>query len=311
MKKTRLVLQRLWQMVPVLIGVSLITFILAQATPGDPARLIVGPRAPESVVDEVRARYGLDKPILVQYASYLGNLGKGDWGDSIAFRTPVLGLILSRLPTTLYVAFGGLLLSVIIALVLSVIAALRPFGMVDQAVRFIATIGLGLPAYWLGIIFVLVFSVRLRWFPASGVGTSTADTVRHLVLPWFTIAIVMAPILIRNLRASLLETLQADFVVAERSKGLPERSIFLRHVLPNSLLTNLHLLGVVALYTLGLAIIIEPVFAVPGLGGLYLGSIISRDYFVIQGLTLVFAFLTILVMLVVDLLSYVVDPRIG
>jgi peptide/nickel transport system permease protein len=311
MRKTSLVLQRLWQMLPVLIGISIVTFLLAQAIPGDPVRLIVGPRAPTSVIESVRERYGLDRPVLGQYFVYLGNVLQGDWGTSIAFRTPVLGLILSRFPPTLYLVGGGLLLSAAVALLLAIGAALRQDRWVDQAVRLFSTVGLGLPAFWLGLVLSLVFAVRLGWFPASGFGEGLVDQVRHLVLPWVTIAVVMAPILVRNLRATLIEKLQADFVVAERSKGLPERSIFLRHVLPNSLLTNLHLLGVVAVYTLGIAIIIEPVFAVPGLGQLFIGSIVSRDYFVIQGLTTIFAILTIGATLAVDLLSLVVDPRVG
>jgi peptide/nickel transport system permease protein len=298
-------------MLPVLIGISVVTFLLAQAIPGDPVRLIVGPRAPTSVIESVRERYGLDRPVLAQYFVYLGNVLQGDWGTSIAFRTPVLGLILSRFPPTLYLVGGGLLLSTAVALLLAIAAAFRQDRWVDQAVRLFSTVGLGLPAFWLGLVLSLVFAVRLGWFPASGFGESLVDRVRHLVLPWVTIAVVMAPILVRNLRATLIEKLQADFVVAERSKGLPDRSIFLRHVLPNSLLTNLHLLGVVAVYILGIAIIIEPVFAVPGLGQLFIGSIVSRDYFVIQGLTTLFAILTIGATLAVDLLSLVVDPRVG
>jgi ABC-type dipeptide/oligopeptide/nickel transport system permease component len=298
-------------MLPVLIGISVVAFLLAQAIPGDPVRLIVGPRAPTSVIESVRERYGLDRPVLAQYFVYLGNVLQGDWGTSIAFRTPVLGLILSRFPPTLYLVGGGLLLSAAVALLLAIGAALRQDRWVDQAVRLFSIVGLGLPAFWLGLVLSLVFAVRLGWFPASGFGEGFVDHVRHLVLPWVTIAVVMAPILVRNLRATLIEKLQADFVVSERSKGLPERSIFLRHVLPNSLLTNLHLLGVVAVYILGIAIIIEPVFAVPGLGQLFIGSIVSRDYFVIQGLTTLFAILTIGATLAVDLLSLVVDPRVG
>jgi peptide/nickel transport system permease protein len=311
MKKTRLVLHRLWQMIPVLAGISIITFVLAQAIPGDPVRLIVGPRAPESVIASVRERYGLDRPVLIQYFVYLGNLLRGDWGTSIAFRTPVFDLILSRFTATLYLLLGGLVLSSLAGLVLSILAALKQDTWIDQAVRLFSTVGLGLPAFWLGLVLSLVFAVRLGWFPASGFGDSLGEHLHHLVLPWATIATVMAPILVRNLRATLIERLQADFVVAARSKGLPEPWIFLRHVLPNSLLTNLHLLGVVAVYILGISIIIEPVFAVPGLGQLFISSIISRDYFVIQGLTMVFSVLTILATLAVDVLSLVVDPRVG
>lgn len=310
MKKTRLVLQRLWQMVPVLLAISVITFVLAQAIPGDPVRLIVGPRASQAVIDEVRARYGLDRPVLVQYFVYLGNLTEGDWGQSIAFRTPVLELIRSRLPATLSLLVGGLALSILFAFAMALLAALNQDRWVDQVVRLFSTVALGLPAFWLGLVLLLVFAVRLRWLPATGLGHDLADNVRHLILPWVTVAIVMTPILVRNLRATLIDRGKADLVVAERSKGLPERSIFLRHVLPNSILPNLHLLGIVTVYILGISIVIEPIFALPGVGQLFIGSIISRDYFVIQGLTLVFALLTALATLAVDVLSLVVDPRI-
>lgn len=310
MTKTRLVLQRLWQMAPVLLAISVLTFVLAQAIPGDPVRLIVGPRASQAVIDEVRARYGLDRPVLQQYFVYLGNLIEGDWGQSIAFRTPVRELIAGRLPATLWLLAGGLTLATALSFVLALFAARAPDRWVDQAVRLFATVALGLPAFWLALVLSLIFVVRLGWLPASGMGQGSVDTIRHLILPWVTVAIVMAPILIRNLRATLIERGKADLVVTPRSKGLPERSIFLRHVLPNSILPNLHLLGIVTVYILGISIVIEPIFALPGIGRLYLGSIISRDYFVIQGLTLVFALLTAAATLAVDVLSLVVDPRI-
>jgi peptide/nickel transport system permease protein len=297
-------------MVPVLAIISVVTFVLVQAIPGDPVRLLVGPRAPQTVVDAVREEYGLDRPIVGQYLVYVQNLFQGDWGRSIAFRTPVLELVLSRLAPTLLLVAGGLVLSSIVAVALAMLAAVRRNTWVDQVIRVMSTVGLGLPAFWLGLALSLIFAVRLGWFPASGFGQSLGDRLPYLILPWITIAVVMFPILVRNLRASLIESATADFVVAERSKGLPERYIFLRHVLPNSILTNLHLLGVVAVYILGISIIIEPIFAIPGLGSLFIGSIIGRDYFVIQGLTLVFTLLTILVTLTVDVLSLVVDPRI-
>ncbi len=310
MKKTKLVLHSLWQMVPVLLSISIVTFVLAQAIPGDPIRLIVGPRAPQQVIDAVRERYGLDRPVLVQYFVYLGNLVEGDWGQSIAFRSPVLGLIGARLPVTLTLLSGGLIVSVVWAFVLSVLASLHEDRWIDQVVRLFSTVALGLPAFWLGLVLLLIFAVRLGWLPATGRGEGLADTVRHLILPWVTVGTVMTPILVRNLRATLIERGKADVVVAVRSKGIRERTIFLRHVLPNSILPNLHLLGIVAIYCLGISIVIEPIFALPGLGQLYIGSIISRDYFVIQGLTLVFALLTALATLSVDVLSLVVDPRI-
>lgn len=310
MKKLNLVLQRLWQMIPVLLGISVITFVLAQATPGDPIRLIVGPRAGDEVIAAIRHQYGLDQPVLVQYFVYLRNLMQGDWGRSIAFRAPVLEIVLAHLPPTLYLLLGGLVLSILPTLVLAIVAAARPDSWIDQLVRLFYTVGLGLPAFWLALVLSLVFAVRLDWFPATGLGTTFPDRLRHLVLPWATIAIVMTPILVRNLRATLLEKREADFIIAARSKGLPETYTFVRHVLPNSILPSLHLLGVIAVWTLGISVIIEPIFAIPGLGRLLISSIIARDYFIIQGLTLVFALLTIFITLAVDVLTLVIDPRV-
>ncbi len=311
MKKLRLVALRLLQLVPVLIGISLITFVLAQATPGDPVRLIVGQRATEEVIAAVRQQYGLDEPIFVQYLVYVENLLQGDWGRSIAFRGPVLDFILSRVTPTLYLVVGGLLLTILPALLLAVIAAYRQDSWIDQLIRIFYTVGLGLPSFWVALVLVLILAVHLDWFPATGFGQTFGERLYHLVLPWTAISVAMTPILLRNLRSGLLDRLHADFVVSARSKGLPERYIFLRHVLPNSILPSLHLLGVVAVWTLGFAIIIEPIFAIPGLGQLFLRSILGRDYFVIQGLTLVFAMITVLITLAVDLLTLVVDPRVS
>ena len=311
MKKLRLVALRLLQLVPVLIGISVITFVLAQATPGDPVRLIVGQRATEEVIAAVRQQYGLDEPIFVQYLVYVENLLQGDWGRSIAFRGPVLDFILSRVTPTLYLVVGGLLFTILPALLLAVIAAYRQDSWIDQLIRIFYTVGLGLPSFWVALVLVLILAVHLDWFPATGFGQTFGERLYHLVLPWTAISTAMTPILLRNLRSGLLDRLHADFVVSARSKGLPERYIFLRHVLPNSILPSLHLLGVVAVWTLGFAIIIEPIFAIPGLGQLFLRSILGRDYFVMQGLTLVFAMITVLITLAVDLLTLVVDPRVS
>lgn len=310
MRKTQLVLHRLWQFVPVLLAISLVTFLLAQAIPGDPVRLIVGPRAPDAVIESVRAQYGLDRPLPLQYLVYLQNLARGDWGTSIIYDVPVLGLIGERLLPTLWLIAGGVVLTAALAFAFAVVAARGQGRWIDHLLRFLATFGLGLPAFWLALVLVLVFAIRLGWLPATGFGESVAEHARHMVLPWVTVVVAMVPILLRNLRATLIEKGDADFVVAERSKGLGERSIFLRHVVPNAILPNLHLMGVIAVYILGISVVIEPIFAIPGLGSMYLASVQGRDYFVIVGLTLVFALLTTTVTLVVDVLTLVVDPRV-
>lgn len=310
MQRLKLLLSRLLQMIPVLLGISILTFVLAQLTPGDPTRALLGPRASQEAMEAVRTRYGLDKPILVQYGVYLKNTVQGDMGRSIMFRTPVFELIRSRMAPTLYLIAGGLLLSVTMTLFLATAAAMNPNGWIDQLIRIFGTVGLGLPSFWLAIVFILFFSVHLNWFPATGFGDTFLEHVHSIILPSVTTALAMTPILVRNLRATLLDKSEAEFVIAGRSKGLPDRNIFFRHVYPNSLLPNLHLLGVVVIYIMGGSVIMETIFNIPGLGQLFIAAIIGRDYFVVQGLTLFFAVLTIATMLIVDILSLLVDPRV-
>ena len=311
MAKARLLLSRALQLVPVLFGISILTFVLAQLTPGDPARTLLGPRASDEAVAALQRRYGLDKPILTQYALYLRNTLRGDLGRSVIYKAPVSSLIMTRMKPTLYLITGGLLLSVALTLLLATVAALYPESPVDGFIRSFGTVGLGLPSFWLAIVFVLLFSVRLNWFPATGFGDTFWSHLHHIALPSVTTALAMTPILVRNLRATLLEQKEADFVVAGRSKGLPARYVFFRHVFPNSVLPNLHLLGVVVVYVMGSSVLMETIFAIPGLGQLMLAAIIGRDYFVVQGLTLFFALLTTLATLTVDVLSLAVDPRVA
>lgn len=311
MRKTKLVLHRLWQLVPVLLAISLVTFVLAQAIPGDPIRVVIGDRAPQSVIDEVRSQYGLDRPLPVQYVLYVRNLLQGDWGPSIVYDVPVLDLISARMAPTLYLVVGGVVLTALIGFGLAAVAARRQGQLADHLLRFASTLGLAVPVFWLALVLVLVFAIRLGWLPATGFGETVSEHLRHMVLPWTTVVVVMVPILVRNLRASLIDRSDADFVTAERSKGLAERAIFLRHVVPNAILPNLHLMGVITVYILGISVVIEPIFAIPGIGDMYLASIIGRDYFLIVGLTLMFAILTTVTTLTVDVLSLVVDPRIA
>ena len=310
MSRIKLLFSRLLQMIPVLFGISILTFVLAQLTPGDPVRALLGPRASAEAVAAAERRYGLDKPILTQYAIYLRNIFRGDLGRSITYKVPVTELLLSRMTPTLYLIAGGLVLSVALTLLLSVAAALRPESFLDASIRVFGTVGLGLPSFWLAIVFVLLFSIRLDWFPATGFGEGFLGHLHHIVLPSVTTALAMTPILVRNLRATLLEKRGADFVTAGRSKGLSDRHIFFRHVFPNSALPNLHLLGIVVIYIMGASVVMETIFAIPGLGQLLITAIIGRDYFVVQGLTLFFALLMTLVTLAVDLFSLSVDPRV-
>lgn len=310
MERFRFVLFRPIQLIPVLFGVSLVSFILVRAIPGDPVRILLGTRATADVIAAVRAQYGLDEPILLQYLYFLKNLLAGEFGRSIIFKVPVLELVSQRIAPTLFLLGYAVLLAVAIAVCLAVIAALNRGRLVDQLVRVYSTAGLGLPAFWLGIVLIILFSIRLGWFPVSGYGDGFLGHLHHLFLPSFTIALALSPVLIRNLRSSLLVEMESDYVNAARSRGLPPGQIFQRHVFRNSLIPTITLLGVNLGWLIGGTVVIEQVFSVPGLGSLMVGSIFARDYMVVQGVTLVFALAVIVTNFLVDVVCVALDPRI-
>jgi peptide/nickel transport system permease protein len=310
MDRFAFVLRRPLQLVPVLIGISLVTFVLVQMMPGDPVRIMLGPRASADAIAAVRARYGLDQPILLQYGTYLLNVLRADFGQSLAFRAPVLDVILARLFPTICLLVYGLVMAIAFTVALAVAAARRPGGWVDQAVRLSCVAGVGLPSFWLGLMLIILFSLRLRLFPVSGFGESTVDVLWHLFLPALTIAIAVTPILTRNLRATLVAQSAADYAVAGRSKGLSENFVFFRHVFPNSLLPTISLLGIVVSFLIGGTVVVETVFNVPGMGQLLVRAVLLRDYFIVQGLTLFFAVGVVLTSFVVDIVTVALDPRV-
>ncbi|MEM9911208.1 MAG: ABC transporter permease [Pseudomonadota bacterium] len=311
MKTLRYILIRLAQAIPVLLGVSIITFVLMAATPGDPVRLLVGDRATPETIAAIRDQYGLDEPVLIQYFTYLGNLVQGDLGASLRYRLPVFDLIVQHYPVTLFLVIYTIILTLPPVIILAVLSARNPNGFADQVIRILGVLGLAVPVFWLSLLFARLFGVTLGWFPVSGYGETFPEHLRHLFLPALSTMIWVVPILVRTLRAALLEEMNRDYVVTGLSKGLGQREIFKSHVFPNSLLPTINLFAVIVAYLLGGSVIVETVYAVPGMGKLMVDSILARDYFVVQGATLVFAVTTILVMLAVDLLSAVIDPRVA
>ncbi|HEU4825706.1 MAG TPA: ABC transporter permease [Dongiaceae bacterium] len=310
MDRFSFLLKRPIQLVPVMIGISLITFILLQMTPGDPVRLMLGPKASEEAIAFVRARYGLDQPVLVQYFYYLLNAVRGDFGQSIAFRAPVGDVILERIAPTLFLLFYGLAISIAMTLGLAVAAARNRGRAIDHVVRFFCVAGVGIPSYFIGLLLIMAFCLRLKLFPVSGYGPSIANNLWHLFLPALTIGIAVTPILTRNLRATFIEQLDMDYATACRSKGLGERTIFWRHVFWNSLLPTVNLLGVVVAFLIGGTVVIENVFNIPGLGNLLIRAVLTRDYFVVQAVTLILAIGIVISNLVVDILTAALDPRV-
>lgn len=310
MSELRFILWRLVQLVPVLIGISIISFLLIKLSPGDPIRLMLGPRATEEAIAAVRERYGLERPLVEQYLIYMRNLFEGDLGRSLRFRVPVIDLIAEYLPRTLFLMAYVLALAIPATVVLAIVAARRQESWIDRAIRTACLVGMTVPVFWLALMLARLFGVELGWFPVSGFGRTFAEHLHHLFLPAISTAAWLTPLLFRNLRAALIEQMESDHVTASRAKGLPEGYIFRRHVLPNSLLPTLHLLGVMIAFLVGGSVVVEIVYAVPGMGALMVGSVIGRDYYVVQGLTLVYAVGTVLVTLLVDLASAALDPRV-
>lgn len=304
------VARRLLQLVGVMAGVAVVTFLLTRLAPGDPARLLAGERASAETIAAIRHQYGLDLPLWQQFFVYIENLLGGDIGRSLRFQQPVAELIVRFMWPTMFLTGYVVCLAVPPTVILAIASARRPGGLADQAIRMIGIVGLAIPVFWLGIMMSRLFGVTLGWFPVSGYGTGFADHLYHLFLPALSTAIWVVPVLTQSLRAALIDRSGADFVTAARAQGASEREIFWKTVLPNAVLPTLNLLGVMVAFLIGGAIIVETVYAVPGLGSLMIGALLGRDYYVVQGLTLVFAFATVLVTLAVDLLTALIDPRV-
>ncbi|MCB1469767.1 MAG: ABC transporter permease [Rhizobiaceae bacterium] len=301
--------RRMLHLMPVLIGISLVSFFLVMLVPGDPVRLILGPRATDEAVAAMRQEWGLDRPVLAQYVTYVANVFQGNLGVSLKFRLPVWDLIAQYLPRTAFLIGYVLVISIPATLLMAITAARNEGRWPDQLIRLFSVLGMTIPVFWLSVLFARFFGIQLGWFPVSGYGEGFVDHLHHLFLPAVSTSLWLAPLLTRNLRGALIDQIGSDYVAACRAKGLPEKQIFWRHILPNSVLPTLNLLGVMIAFLIGGSVVVEIVYAVPGLGALMIGSVLGRDYFVIQGLTLVYALVTVLVTLAIDILTAMIDPR--
>ena len=302
---------RLLQIAPVLFGVSLIVFLLVRLIPGDPAISILGSRATPELVARVRDQLGLDLPMWQQYLNYLGNALHGDFGVSFFYQTDVSSLAGARIPLTLLLIGYSTLLALVFAVPFATLAATRRGSLVDQAIRLVFTTALSLPSFWLAIILSLLLGVRFRIFPIAGAGTGGLDTIWHLTLPAITIALSIAPILVRSLRSSLIEVLGSDYVVTGRAAGLRRGTLLWSYLLRNSLLPLVTILSINVGWLIGGTVIVEQIFGLPGLGSLLITSITTRDYSIIQVVTLILAFLVIAVNLLTDLSYAALDPRVS
>lgn len=305
----RMILSRLAQTVPVLLGVTLIAFVAIRLLPGDPARAMLGPRATPAALAQMRENLGLDRPLPAQYARFLGGLLRGELGESLVFRRPVLSLIVERLPPTLGLLACAAALAALICVPLATLAALRRGSWLDRLLHGGLLFAFAMPSFWVAAVLVQGFGVRLRWLPISGWGDGPLAQLRHLILPALTVALALAAPITRALRASVLEHLEADYVRTARAKGLAGRAVLLRHVLRLALIPAATLLGLQIGLLLGGAVIVESIFALPGLGQLLLAAILARDYPVVQGLTLLLTLWAMLATLATDLIVIALDPR--
>jgi ABC-type dipeptide/oligopeptide/nickel transport system permease component len=301
--------QRLMSAVIVLLGVSLLTFMMMHLLPGDPVQYLFAqtqgdPPSPVQI-EEMRRQLGLDKPVYQQYVYYIGDALRGDLGRSIFLKRNVLDIITDNIRYTLELTFVGLVLTMVMGVVLGVIAAAKHGTWLDSLTMIFSLIGLSMPYFWLAVLLVLLFSIKLSWFPATGQGSITA-----LVLPSIAIALTSAGTLTRLVRSSMLEVLHQEYVVTARAKGLAERSVLARHALKNAIIPAITLAGLQFGRLMGGAVITEIVFARKGIGGILINGILSHDFKLVQGVLLVVAAIYILVNLIVDVSYAMVDPRI-
>ncbi|MFD6693453.1 ABC transporter permease [Micromonospora aurantiaca (nom. illeg.)] len=309
----RFVLRRVLQSAVVLVGVTLVVFLLLQLVPGDPVRVALGTRFDPQTYEALRERAGLDQPLPVQYASYLGHALTGDLGVSFRTGQPVSQIVLERLPATLSLAVTAVVFALLVAFPLGIVAAVRSGSAVDHAARVFSQFGVSVPDFWMGIMGILLFAGVLGWLPPSGYVALTDDPGRwatHVALPAVTVGLVTASILTRFIRSSVLEVLSADYVRTAEAKGLRNRVVIMRHVLRNALIPVVTVVAVQLASLLGGVIVIEVLFAWPGIGRLTFDAVQARDYPVLQGAVLLVAALFLLVNLLVDILYARLDPRI-
>ena len=306
------VVRRLLHLVPIALGVTILCFFLIHLVPGDPARTILGNQATDQRVALLRHQWGLDRPLPVQYGKFMERIAHGDLGTSLFYNVSAGHLVLQRLPVTLWLIAFGTLLSIAVAVPLALVAATHRDKPSDHVVRAVPLVGLGFPAFWIGIVLLLVFGLHLgRPFPVGGYGNGFFGHVHSMFLPALTVAFAISPILIRSLRASLLNVLESDYVTTARSKGISERRVLVRHALRNGIISMVTVLGINIGFLIGGTLVVEQVFALPGVGQLMINSVFQRDFPVVQGVALVFAVLVVLVNLLADMAYAALDPRVS
>jgi peptide/nickel transport system permease protein len=306
----RYVLSRLWQAVIVVFGVTIVAFFVLRLVPGNPALVLLGVHYTPARAAALDQQLGLNKPVFSQYLLFMGHLFEGNLGQSVYYGQSVTSLVLQRLPVTIWLGAYSTLLALIISIPLASLSALRPGGFVDQVIRVLFLIVFSMPSFWLGVLLILWLGLHAHIFPVAGYGSGLFGHVKSMFLPSLTIALWFSAILIRTLRNSMLTALQSEFIDTARAKGLSVWRIHTRHVVRNSLISAVSLIGINLAYLISGTVIIENVFALPGIGQLLVASIDDRDLSVVQGLVFLFGLCVVLVSFVSDMLYAWIDPRI-
>lgn len=307
------IVRRLLQTVLVLVFVSLIVFSLLQIMPGDPALVILGQDATKEQIQALRQELWLDQPVYIQYLNWAGNVLRGDLGTSISYHDSVTNLILTRLPITFQLGLVALILSILLSVPAGIISAIRRGSWIDSVITVSANLAMAIPIFWLGILGIYFFSLRLGWLPVQGYTSPTEDlalNIRQIIMPSLSLAIVPLASLARQTRSSMLEVIRQDYIRTARSKGLRERAVILGHALKNSLIPVVTLLGMQLRNLVGGAVLVETVFNIPGMGRLMVTGVFNKDFVIVQGCVMVVAVVVALSNLAVDLSYGYLDPRI-
>lgn len=308
----RLVVRRLLTTLPLLIVVSLGVFVLLQFVPGDPAFTVAGETASLEQVERIRQELGLNEPLVERYLGWLGNALQGDLGTSLFSSQSVADAVTARLPATLSLTFVSLFIALTVGIAAGDIAALRPGGLLDRVVTMIAAIGLSVPTFWLGLLLVTVFARWVHWLPPTGYVALTEDPIdwlRSLILPGIALGSSASAAIARQTRSALVEVLQRDYITAARARGMSFRRVVLKHGQKNAAIPLLTIVGLQAVGLLGGSVVVEQVFAIPGLGQLAIAAVSRRDLSMIQGIVVLSAVVVVLVNLVIDLLYGYVNPK--
>ena len=311
MDKLNYIIKRLLQMIPVLMIIIVLVFLLIRLIPGDPAMIMLGSKVKPEVLEGYRQRMGYYEPLSRQFLYFLRDLAQFDFGESVVYRMPVTEVIKIRFPLTFALTVFSSVLTIIISLPLGYIAGMKQNKLPDQLVRSGALFGMALPSFWIGLMLLIVFSVRLKWLPVSGYATDFWGRFKSLILPSLTLAISASSVVVRNTRNNIVDAKNQDYVFFARCKGLRNLRVSLAHIIRNAMIPTVTLLSMRIAYMLGGSVIIESVFTLPGMGELLLSSVLRRDYAVVQGVVITFVIIVLVINLATDVLYSALDPRIS